>query len=90
MNCDFNENPKSDFDFDLGFVNMLSKKMFDNILLVICRYDLKKMNINVVLIGTHSYKQLVTYKSFFKLSRGAVLKLIPGCMKTQSLTLTST
>ena len=21
-NCDFNENPKSDFDFDLGFVNI--------------------------------------------------------------------
>ena len=53
VTCDFNENPKSDFDFDfdLGFVNMLSEKnIFDNILLVICRYDLKKININVVLV----------------------------------------
>ena len=53
VTCDFNENPKSDFDFDLGFVNMLSEKnMFDNILLVICRYDLKNINI---------YKQLYFY-----------------------------
>ena len=22
VNCDFNENPKSEFDFDLGFVNI--------------------------------------------------------------------
>ena len=44
VTCDFNENPKSDFDFDLGFVNILSEKnMFDNILLVICRYDPEKM-----------------------------------------------
>ena len=43
VTCDFNENPKSDFDFDLGFVNMLSEKYkFDNILLVYVDMTLKK------------------------------------------------
>ena len=32
------------------------KNMFDKILLAICRFDLEKININVVLIGPHSYK----------------------------------
>ena len=62
VNYAFNENPKSAFDFDLGFVNMLSEKnKFDNIMLLICRYDIEKININDVLIGTHSYKQLYFY-----------------------------
>ena len=37
------------------------KNMFDKILLFICRYDLEKINFNVVLIGTHSYKHLYFY-----------------------------
>ena len=57
--------------------------MFDNILLVIFRYDLEKININVDLIGTHSYKQLYFYVLWLRIPfsnfpGGTVLQLIPG------------
>ena len=60
--CDFNENPKSDFDFDLGFVNMLSEKScFITFCWSYVDMTWQKIHINVVLIGTHSYKQLYFY-----------------------------